>query len=267
MTMTTRDRTAARGGEGTDPMTTDREPIHVAVIMDGNGRWANARGKPRVAGHREGAKAVRKTVESAPELGIGTLTLYAFSSDNWNRPAKEVATLMRLLRNYLRRETARAVKEGIRVRIFGRRDRLDPDVVAAMDAAERATAAGTTLELRIAVDYSSRDVLLRAAALHRGDEPPTRDRFARLIAEASRGGDTSPDVDLLIRTGGERRLSDFLLWECSYAELFFSERMWPEFDGEELAAAVAWFHERDRRFGHAVDRVGDDEAVREVRRA
>jgi len=246
--------------------TFEREPnadakLHVAVIMDGNGRWANARGKPRVAGHREGAKAVRRTVESAPGLGIATLTLYAFSSDNWRRPAREVATLMRLLRNYLRRETARCVKEGVRVRMVGRRDRLHADVVAAVDAAERATAAGTRLELRIAVDYSARDVLARAAALHRGDDPPDREAFGRLIAQASHGGETSPDVDLLVRTGGEQRLSDFLLWECSYAELFFSPVMWPDFDEREMRRAVEWFRGRERRFGGAVDRVPDDRAV------
>jgi undecaprenyl diphosphate synthase len=236
-------RTAAPGDS-------NRDGIHVAIIMDGNGRWANARGKPRVAGHRQGATAVRKTVESAPDAGISTLTLYAFSSDNWKRPRREVQTLMRLLRNYLRRETARCVKEGVRVRMVGRRDRLEPDVVAAVDAAERATRDGRTLELRIAVDYSARDLMMRAAAAHAGEPAPDRDTFARWIAEASHGGETSPDVDLLIRTGGEQRLSDFLLWECAYAELLFTPKMWPEYTGADLAAAIQDFAGRDRRFGN-----------------
>jgi len=250
--------------------TRTQDGLHVAIIMDGNGRWANARGKPRVAGHREGARAVRRTVESAPDRGVRALTLYAFSSDNWKRPPREVATLMRLLRNYLRRETARCVKEGVRVRIVGRRDRLDPDVVSAMDAAERMTSGGETLELRIAVDYSARDVLARAAALLEGDAPPDREEFARLIARASHGGETSPDVDLLVRTGGEHRLSDFLLWECSYAELYFSDVMWPDFGRDELARAIDWFGGRDRRFGGAVDRVaeiGKGGEIRTARRA
>ena len=242
-----------------------RDGIHVAVIMDGNGRWANSRGKPRVAGHREGASAVRRTVEAAPDAGVTTLTLYAFSSDNWKRPRKEVQTLMRLLRNYLRRETARCVKEGVRVRMVGRRDRLEPDVVAAVDSAERATQHGTTLELRIAVDYSARDLMMRAAAAHAGELAPDRETFARWIADVSHGGGLSPDVDLLIRTGGEQRLSDFLLWECAYAELYFSPIMWPEFDAGELTHAVDWYHGRERRFGAAVDRV--DRTAREARRA
>ena len=247
------------------PGESSRDGIHVAIIMDGNGRWANARGKPRVAGHRQGATAVRKTVEAAPDAGVSTLTLYAFSSDNWKRPRKEVQTLMRLLRNYLRRETARCVKEGVRVRMVGRRDRLEPDVVAAVDVAERATRDGRTLELRIAVDYSARDLMMRAAAAHAGEAVPDRETFARWIAEVSHGGETSPDVDLLIRTGGEQRLSDFLLWECAYAELYFSPVMWPEFDEVELQRAVDWYHGRERRFGTAVDRV--EPAARQARRA
>ena len=242
-----------------------RDGIHVAVIMDGNGRWANQRGKPRVAGHRQGAAAVRRTVEAAPDAGITTLTLYAFSSDNWKRPRREVQTLMRLLRNYLRRETARCVKEGVRIRMVGRRDRLAPDVVAAVDAAEQATRNGTTLELRIAVDYSARDLLMRAAAAHAGEVAPDRETFARWIGEVSHGGETSHDVDLLIRTGGEQRLSDFLLWECAYAELFFSSVMWPDFDVAELRRAVDWYHGRDRRFGTAIDRF--ERTEREARRA
>jgi len=197
--------------------------LHVAIVMDGNGRWAERRGLQRVAGHRVGAAAVRHVVETAPELGIGGLTLFAFSADNWKRPASEVATLMRLFARHLRTETPRCLANGVVLRIVGRRDRLPGPLVEAIAHAEAATAAGTRLELRIAVDYSSR--------------------------HAIETGQLLPDVDLLIRTGGEHRLSDFLLWECAYAELYFTTTMWPDFGVADLAAAVAWFHARDRRFG------------------
>ncbi len=197
--------------------------LHVAIVMDGNGRWAGRRGLPRVAGHRAGAEAVRRTVEAAPDLGIGALTLYAFSADNWKRPASEVAALMRLFARYLRTETPRLLKNGVRLEVVGRRDRLPAPLVAAIGAAERATARGTGLRLRLAVDYSARWAIGAGVVL--------------------------PDVDLLIRTGGERRLSDFLLWESAYAELHFVETMWPDFGPAELAAAVAEFHARERRFG------------------
>ena len=228
--------------------------------MDGNGRWAIARGLPRFAGHRAGVKAVMKTVEAAPNLGIGTLTLYAFSSDNWNRPKEEVASLMKLLRDYLRKETARAVKEGIRIRMIGRRDRLDRDLVESVERTEALTAHGTTIDLRLAVDYSSRDIILRAANAA-GDEPPSRDRFARLIAAASHAGEPSPDVDLLIRTGGEQRLSDFLLWECAYSEFVFSPVMWPDFRPADLEAAVIDFRARERRFGRVPEAPGRKRVV------
>ncbi len=197
--------------------------LHVAIVMDGNGRWAGRRGLPRVAGHRAGAEAVRRTVEAAPDLGIGALTLYAFSADNWKRPASEVAALMRLFARYLRTETPRLLKNGVRLEVVGRRDRLPAPLVAAIGAAERATARATGLRLRLAVDYSARWAIGAGVVL--------------------------PDVDLLIRTGGERRLSDFLLWESAYAELHFVETMWPDFGPAELAAAVAEFHARERRFG------------------
>ncbi len=213
--------------------------IHVAIIMDGNGRWASARGLPRVAGHREGARVVKKVVEAAPELGVGMLTLYAFSSDNWARPSREVSGLMRLFRIYVAAETQRCVENDIRMSIIGRRDRLPEALRRAIDGAEAATADGGRMHLRIALDYSARDALVSAAAsLPAG---ATRDDFARAL-----GG---PDVDLLVRTGGEQRLSDFLLWECAYAELLFTPRMWPDFDAGALAEAVAEFHRRERRFG------------------
>ena len=214
--------------------------LHVAIIMDGNGRWARARGLPRVAGHRAGADAVRRVVESAPGAGIGMLTLYSFSSDNWQRPAPEVAALMSLFRSYLRMETSRCVAEGVRIRMIGRRDRLAPSLQKMVAEAEAATAAGRTLEVRIAIDYSSRDAILRAAdKLRRGS---TREDFSRLLGDA-------PDVDLLVRTGGEQRLSDFLLWECAYAELLFTGKMWPDFGRADLEEAVAEFYSRERRFG------------------
>jgi len=222
--------------------------LHVAIIMDGNGRWARARGLPRVAGHRAGADAVRRVVESAPGLGIGALTLYSFSSDNWQRPAAEVKVLMSLFQSYLRMETGRCVAEGVRIRMIGRRDRLAPALQKAVADAEAATSAGRTLEVRIAIDYSSRDAILRAASRLRKSTTPSRDEFSRLMGDA-------PDVDLLIRTGGEQRLSDFLLWECAYAELLFTPRMWPEFGRADLEAALAEYYSRERRFGRIPEAV------------
>lgn len=224
--------------------------LHVGIIMDGNGRWARARGKPRVMGHRAGARRVRDIVESAPDYGIGTLTLYAFSSDNWRRPQREVSALMRLFRSYIASETARCVQNGVRLNIIGRRDRLPPELLASIESGEAETSGGDTLELRVAIDYSSRDLIARAAAAlaGRGCEPDERGAFERELARAYNAV-SLPEVDLLIRTGGEQRLSDFLLWECAYAELYFSERMWPDFSPAELQSAVAEFHSRERRFG------------------
>ncbi len=201
--------------------------LHVAIVMDGNGRWAARRGRPRTAGHRAGAEAVRRVVEAAPGLGVGALTLFAFSADNWRRPPAEVAALLRLFARYLRSETARLREHGVRLELVGRRDRLPPPLVPAVAAADHATAAGRALHLRLAVDYSAR--------------------------AAIRAGRILPDVDLLIRTGGEQRLSDFLLWECAYAELYFTDTMWPDFGAADLAAAVAEFHSRERRFGGLPD--------------
>jgi undecaprenyl diphosphate synthase len=213
--------------------------LHAAIIMDGNGRWATARGLPRLAGHRAGAEALRRTVEAAPGLGIGTVTVYAFSSDNWKRPPAEVNALMRLFHNYLRKEQERSIEKGMRVSVIGRRDRLPRMLLPAIETMEKTTAHCSTLHLRIAVDYSSRDAIL-AAAQHL-KRSATRERLSALL-----GG---PDVDLLIRTGGEHRLSDFLLWECAYAELIFTPRMWPDFDASDLKAAVAEYYSRERRFG------------------
>jgi undecaprenyl diphosphate synthase len=222
--------------------------LHVGIIMDGNGRWATRKGRPRAEGHRAGARAVRRVVEAAPELGIGVLTLYAFSADNWRRPSAEVAMLMQLFREYLRAETDRCVEHGVRLEVIGRRDRLDPRLRSRIVATERATMAGTRLHLRVALDYSSRDAILRAAQCLRADAAPTREVFGRLLAIVDHGTPVPP-LDLLIRTGGERRLSDFMLWEAAYAELRFVELMWPEFGAAELAAAVRDFADRERRFG------------------
>jgi undecaprenyl diphosphate synthase len=211
--------------------------LHVAIIMDGNGRWANARGLPRIAGHRTGADAVRRTVEAAPGLGVSMLTLYAFSADNWRRPPREVSALMKLLGHYLIRETSRCVENGVRLQAIGRRDRLPAALVNLLEDAERKTAHGSKLHLRLAIDYSSRQAILDAV---RRDRPSTEEAFSKSLG---------PDVDLLIRTSGEQRLSDFLLWECAYAEMIFTRRMWPEFSEKDLSAAIEEFHSRDRRFG------------------
>jgi undecaprenyl diphosphate synthase len=216
------------------------EHLHAAIIMDGNGRWALARGLPRLAGHRAGADAVRRTVEAAPGLGIRVLTLFAFSSDNWRRPPEEVHALMQLLADHLRAETPRGIENGVRVEVIGRRDRVGSELAAAIAETESATAAGNRLHLRIAVDYSGRDAIAGAVR-----EVARSGIVCRECIDEQLG----PPVDLLIRTGGEQRLSDFLLWECAYAELIFSRRMWPDFDARDLATAVRQFHTRQRRFG------------------
>jgi len=227
-------------------------PRHVAIIMDGNGRWAKARHLPRVAGHRQGADAVRKTVQAAGDLGIEALTLYAFSSENWRRPADEVSDLMGLLRYYLRKELDEIARNGVRVKIIGEYSRLEPDLVKMLDDACLRTRDNRRLIFTLALNYGAQDELVRAT---------------RAIAEEAKGGaidpatidaaaiearlDTSdlPPLDLLIRTSGERRLSNFLLWQAAYAELLFVDTLWPDFDGAALSAAVADFARRERRFG------------------
>ncbi|HEY0099982.1 MAG TPA: di-trans,poly-cis-decaprenylcistransferase [Pyrinomonadaceae bacterium] len=229
------------------------DSLHVAIIMDGNGRWAQERGLARTAGHRAGAEAVRRAVRAAPACGIGTLTLYAFSSDNWGRPPHEVSLLLRLLGRFLDAETDELVKNSVRLSVVGRRDRLRPALCAAIEKAEAKTAGGRALKLRLAVDYSSREAIMRAAKVlnseRRSTSMVTREEFARLLGRAVHDSAPARDVDLLIRTGGEQRVSDFLLWESAYAELYFTRRMWPDFTADDLAAAVAEFHGRERRFG------------------
>ena len=217
--------------------------------MDGNGRWAEARGLSRIAGHRAGAEAVRRVVTAARERGIGTLTLFAFSSDNWRRPAPEVRGILALLASFLRAETPACREKGIRLSVIGRRDRLPRGLVRAIERAEEATREGRALRLRIAVDYSGRDAILRAASRLPSAAAPSRDDFARRLSTEEGAAGPAPDVDLFVRPGGERRLSDFLLWESAYAELVFSDCLWPDFGAEVLSSALADFASRDRRFG------------------
>ncbi|MBJ7402263.1 MAG: di-trans,poly-cis-decaprenylcistransferase [Bradyrhizobium sp.] len=221
------------------------DKLHVGIIMDGNGRWATRRGLLRMRGHEAGVEAIRRIVEAAPKQGIGTLTLYAFSTDNWRRPKAEVAALMTLLRFYLSNEVQSLVENGVRLTVIGRRDRLPDGIANAIARAEKATADGGTLHLRIAVDYSARDTILNAAAKAAALTSLTREAFSQLVT----GEAGLRDVDLIIRTSGEKRLSDFLLWEGAYAELHFTERMWPEFEASDLAEALTVFHGRERRFG------------------
>ncbi|HEY1210417.1 MAG TPA: polyprenyl diphosphate synthase [Terracidiphilus sp.] len=229
--------------------------IHAAIIMDGSGRWACARGLPRSAGHYEGVEAVRRTVAAAPSLGIGTLTLHAFSSDNWQRPSCEVRELMDIFEEFLRSSVAEWVDAGIRASVIGRRDRLEPALVAAIEAAEAATQEGRQLHLRLAIDYSARDAIFCAARSLGNSEAATPAQFTRLLAGVNHDGTPVPDLDLLIRTGGEQRLSDFMLWECAYAELVFTDRMWPDFEAADLEAAVREFRSRHRRFGRVPETV------------
>jgi undecaprenyl diphosphate synthase len=228
-----------------------KEGLHVAIIMDGNGRWATRRGLPRAAGHAAGIAAVKRAVELAPDLGIRWLTLYAFSSDNWSRPPDEVENLFWLLRSYLHRETEKLSQLGARLEVIGRRDRLPNALRREIARAECATAAGRRLHLRVAVDYSSRDAITRAATALTaalGSHPPlSPDLLGPMLAQALTAG--SGEVDLLIRTGGEKRLSDFLLWESAYAELLFTDQMWPDFAAADLHGALGEFRRRQRRFG------------------
>ncbi len=219
--------------------------LHVACIMDGNGRWALERNLPRLSGHQAGVEALRRVVTAAPDNGVKILTVYAFSADNWRRPPAEIEDLIRLLRNYLDTETEKLVRDGVRLTIFGRRDRLPASLISEIERSERAAQWGDSLHLRIAIDYSSRDAIVAAARAAANLPAITRELFAELVTGAA----AESDVDLLIRTSGEQRLSDFLLWECAYAELYFTKRLWPEFEGSDLVEALTEFRQRDRRFG------------------
>jgi len=224
-------------------------PTHVAVIMDGNGRWAMRAGLPRSAGHVEGAKAVNAIVEAAVRAGVRTLTLYAFSSANWARPPDEVGALMRLFRRYLFTETRRCLEQSIRLSVIGRRDRLNESLLHSIEQSERVTAAGARMHLRLAIDYSSQHSILQAAQLAECRHALTIEAFGRLLTELDHSALPAPPVDLLIRTGGEKRLSDFMLWEVAYAELYFTDCRWPDFDAQRVRNALADFSGRQRRFG------------------
>ncbi|MGE5327073.1 MAG: polyprenyl diphosphate synthase [Deltaproteobacteria bacterium] len=233
--------------------------LHVAIIMDGSGRWASARGWSRSAGHLAGVRVVRQIADAAPSLGVGTLTLHCFSAENWNRPADEVSMLLGIFEDYLRNEIAHWLQQGVRVSVIGRRNRVPQSLREAMARAEAATESCRGLHLRLAIDYSSREAILGAAAQLKMIRDLPEFAFPRALT-TSHGGGEAPDVDLLIRTGGEQRLSDFMLWECAYAELFFSPLAWPEFSAKHLSMAIDDFRSRDRRYG----RIAEDETVREV---
>ncbi|MEJ2238052.1 MAG: polyprenyl diphosphate synthase [Gemmatimonadales bacterium] len=224
---------------------------HVGIIMDGNGRWAKRRGKPRWRGHLAGVESVRDVVRAAPDLDITTLTLYAFSSDNWKRPPTEVGRLFWLLREYCRRERAELLENGVRVTAIGRRDRIPKAALATLEELEKVTSEGTTLHLRLAIDYSSRWMISQAAQqlarnVGKGTLAPdevSHDRMNEIISSDGQ------DLDLVIRTAGEQRLSDFMLWEAAYAELYFTDTLWPEFRRADLAFAMSEFGRRTRKFG------------------
>ncbi len=238
----------------TDPETSP-PPRHVAIIMDGNGRWAKARGLPRIAGHRRGAEAVRRTVTAAGELGIRYLTLFGFSSENWKRPVGEIEDLMGLLRHYLRGEIAELHQQGVHLRVIGDRTRLAPDIVTLIDNAESLTRGNARLDLAVALSYGGRAEIALAArrlaeAVKDGRLAPAaidEDCFGRFLLT-----DGMPDPDLLIRTSGEQRISNFLLWQCAYAELVFTNTLWPDFDKADLEDALRDFHGRERRYGASV---------------
>jgi undecaprenyl diphosphate synthase len=227
-------------------------PTHVAIIMDGNGRWAASRHMPKIAGHREGARAVRRTIQAAIESGVAWLTLYAFSSENWRRPAGEVIDLTGLLRQYLKSELAELKENGVRLRIIGDRERFDPDIQRSLAEAEVETSVNARLNLTVALSYGARAEIAAAArklaeAVRDGMLDAARideDRVAGALATAG-----MPDPDLIIRTSGEQRLSNFLLWQGAYAELVFVDTLWPDFDAEHFAAALAEYARRERRFG------------------
>ena len=227
----------------------DLTDLHVGIIMDGNGRWAARQGLARAEGHRAGALAVHRSLAAAYYFGVDVLTLFAFSEDNWHRPPREVATLLEIFEGFFRDEAAWLRSSGIRLSVIGRRDRLPRSLLKAIEQAEELTSAGRAMDLRLAIDYSGREAILGAARLVSKGAPVSEEEFARLLAAAAHAPSSSFDIDLLIRTGGEQRLSDLPLWETAYAELYFSDRMWPDFDAGDLTAALDSFRRRDRRFG------------------
>jgi undecaprenyl diphosphate synthase len=244
----------------TAPLSASPDPSpglrHVAIIMDGNGRWAKARGLPRIAGHRRGAEAVRRVVRGAGELGVPVLTLFAFSTENWQRPATEVSDLMGLLRHYLRNELDELRNNGARLRVIGNRAGLASDIVRDIDQAEVSTRTNTRIDVNIAINYGARDEIVRAARrlaeqAERGELPAERIDEARFESELLTAD--IPDPDLLIRTSGEQRISNFMLWQCAYSELVFVDTLWPDFTKKHLEQAIGEYRRRERRYGGVGD--------------
>lgn len=243
------------GGGGSD------QRLHVAIIMDGNGRWAKQRGMPRVLGHRAGVNALKRTVEGAQSQNVGVLTVFGFSTENWRRPAHEVSELMSLLKAYVESDLERLAKAGVRVRIIGRRTGLSADIAEVIERAEKRTETNTDFTLQVAFNYGGQADITDAARafaekVERGEAKAsdlTEATFERFLSTAS-----SPPPDLIVRTSGERRISNFLLWECAYAELVFQDVLWPDYGPEALAAAIADYRRRDRRYGGIA---ADDVAV------
>lgn len=233
-------------------VTAESGPQHVAIIMDGNGRWAQAQGRPRGFGHRAGGKAARRIIEHASDIGLPALTLYAFSSENWQRPASEVSLLMELLLTTLRKEIREFHRRGARLKFIGDRSRFAPDLIQAMNESEKLTEGNQGLLLNIAVGYGSQQDMVRvmrdlAREVAEGDLRP--EQITPVLLESRLALSGQPPVDLFIRTGGESRLSNFLLWELAYTELYFTEAFWPDFSPEHLDEAIRWYGGRDRRFG------------------
>ena len=236
------------------PLSGPQRARHVAIIMDGNGRWAKRRGLPRTFGHREGVKALKRTVEGAPDLGVEWLTVFGFSTENWRRPLAEVSELMQLLKSYVASDLDRLAREGVRVHVIGRRDDLKPDILEVIDRAEARTLHNDRFHLQVAFNYGGRaDIVAAAQAL-------AADAAAGLVApdaideqafEAKLSTIEGPPPDLIVRTSGERRISNFLLWEAAYAELVFQDVLWPDYGPEHLREAVAEFAQRERRYGGA----------------
>jgi undecaprenyl diphosphate synthase len=234
-------------------------PRHVAIIMDGNGRWAAARGLPRVEGHRRGVEALRKTVRAAGEIGISYLTIFSFSSENWSRPASEIRDLMGLLRRFIRNDLAELHQNGVKVRVIGQRDDLDPDIRRLLEEAEELTLDNQNLTLVVAFNYGGRQEIARAASRIAQDVAAGRLAPEAVTADAITRHLDAPDIpdpDLLIRTSGEQRLSNFLLWQSAYSELVFIPIYWPDFDRKALEEAVAIYRQRERRFGGLAAKAG-----------
>jgi undecaprenyl diphosphate synthase len=231
----------------TDPLALAAHSLHVAIICDGNGRWAISRALPRTLGHRQGAEAAKSVIRCAPHLGIHTLTLFALSSANWKRPHAEINGILQILHEYILTETSHCLDEGIRLSIIGRRDRMPATLRGAIADAESLTINGKKLHLRLAVDYSARHAIFQAASRFYKATDLSSESFADVLSEVQRGGST--EVDLLIRTGGEQRISDFLLWESAFAELVFLEKRWPDFTPADLREAIVEFERRDRTRG------------------